>query len=83
MTSDVFRPILEAVDGFVEVLDENGNHVLVETPEYSKQISLENRTKLLEEENALLKAQIQAQVDRGEFIEDCIAEMAMQVYSNV
>lgn len=31
-------------------------------------------------ENDLLRAQIQALSDRGEFIEDCIAEMAMQVY---
>lgn len=34
----------------------------------------------LTDENKLLKAQIQAQTDRSEFIEDCIAEMAMQVY---
>lgn len=34
----------------------------------------------LQEENDLLRAQIQALSDRGEFIEDCIAEMAMQVY---
>lgn len=31
-------------------------------------------------ENELLRAQVQAPSDRGEFIEDCIAEMAMQVY---
>lgn len=31
-------------------------------------------------ENELLRAQVQALSDRGEFIEDCIAEMAMQVY---
>ena len=34
----------------------------------------------LTEENRLLRAQIQAQSDRGDFLEDCIAEMAMQVY---
>lgn len=32
-------------------------------------------------ENALLKAQITAATERSDFIEDCIAEMAMQVYS--
>ena len=32
-------------------------------------------------ENKLLKAQIQAQTDRNDFIEDCIAEMAMQIYN--
>lgn len=35
----------------------------------------------LERENKLLKAQLQAQSDRADFIEDCIAEMAMQVYN--
>ena len=34
----------------------------------------------LEAENALLRAQVQALSDRGEFVEDVIAEMAMQVY---
>ena len=34
----------------------------------------------LEEENALLKAQVSALSGRGEFIEEVIAEMAMQVY---
>lgn len=36
----------------------------------------------LEAENKLLKAQIAAQSDRADFVEDCIAEMAMQVYDN-
>lgn len=31
-------------------------------------------------ENDLLRAQVQSLADRGKFIEDCIAEMAMQVY---
>jgi len=31
-------------------------------------------------DNELLKAQIQAISDRNDFIEDCIAEMAMEVY---
>lgn len=35
----------------------------------------------LMKENELLKAQIKAQSDRNDFMEDCIAEMAMQVYS--
>ena len=38
-------------------------------------------TKELAEENKRLKAQIAANVDRQEFLEDCIAEMASQVYS--
>lgn len=31
-------------------------------------------------ETELLKAQLKAVVERNEFIEDCIAEMAMQIY---
>ena len=38
-------------------------------------------TKELAEENKRLKAQIAANADRQEFLEDCIAEMASQVYS--
>jgi len=34
----------------------------------------------LESQNTLLTAQIQALEARGEFLEDCLAEMAMQVY---
>ena len=37
----------------------------------------------LQQENKLLKAQIQAQTERSDFIEDCIAEMATQVYGGV
>lgn len=35
----------------------------------------------LEQENKLLKAQLNAVTERSDFIEDCIAEMAMQVYA--
>lgn len=35
----------------------------------------------LKQENKLLKAQLQAQTDRSDFIEDCIAEMAGVVYN--
>lgn len=35
----------------------------------------------LEAENKLLRAQLQAATDRQDFIEDCIAEMAMVVYA--
>lgn len=34
-------------------------------------------------ENKLLRAQLQAQSDRSDFIEDCIAEMAMAAYGEV
>ncbi len=39
--------------------------------------------KTLQQENKLLKAQLQAQTERSDFIEDCIAEMATQVYGGV
>ena len=35
----------------------------------------------LKQENKLLKAQLNAATDRADFVEDCIAEMAMQVYA--
>lgn len=35
-----------------------------------------------EQENKLLKAQVSAATARSDFIEDCIAEMAVQVYSD-
>ena len=37
----------------------------------------------LRAENTLLRAQVQALSDRGEFMEDCIAEMATKVYGGV
>lgn len=52
--------------------------------------TMEDRIKQLKEENVelkgenkLLKAQLQTSVDRSDFIEDCIAEMATVVYRGV
>lgn len=44
---------------------------------------LEQQNSELTSENTLLKAQIQAQSDRSDFVEDCIAEMATVVYGGV
>jgi cell division protein FtsB len=44
---------------------------------------LEQKNSELAAENNLLKAQIKAQSDRSDFVEDCIAEMATQVYGGV
>lgn len=52
----------------------NKDHPDVE-PE--KPITIED----LKKENKLLKAQIQAQTERSDFIEDCIAEMAGVIYN--
>lgn len=46
---------------------------------YKVGITLED----VQEENRLLKAQLQAQAERSDFIEDCIAEMATMVYGGV
>ena len=40
----------------------------------------EQRAAALDKENVRLKAQVQALSDRGEFMEDCLAEMAAVVY---
>ena len=42
--------------------------------------STEERLAIVEGENKLLRAQLQAQTDRSDFIEECIAEMATMVY---
>lgn len=41
----------------------------------------EERVAALESENAMLKAQVNAQSDQMDFYEDCIAEMAAVVYA--
>lgn len=73
----ISKKLLPNREGYMEVEDENGNRIYVETKERKEQIKIEE----LEQENKLLKAQIKAQSDREEFIEDCIAEIAMIVYS--
>lgn len=62
-------------------------------PIKSRKVSQEETNQLLEEankkililteENNLLRARLQASVDRSDFIEDCIAEMATVVYGGV
>lgn len=44
-------------------------------------VEQEDDAAALRAENKLLKAQLQAQTDRADFIEDCIAEMAGVVYA--
>lgn len=41
----------------------------------------DERVAALESENAMLKAQVNAQSDQMDFYEDCIAEMATVVYA--
>ena len=46
-------------------------------------LTFKEEAEALKEENKFLKAQLKAQGDRSDFIEDCIAEMATVVYSGV
>ena len=48
------------------------------TPE---QAQADRKIEALEREKALLAAQVQALCERGEFLEDCLAEMAAEVYA--
>lgn len=52
-----------------------------EMPDVVPEPSAEERLTVLEEENELLKAQINAQSEQMDFYEDCIAEMAAVVYA--
>jgi len=49
------------------------------TPEPESKPTVEE----LANENKLLKAQLQAQTERSDFMEDCVAEMAEKVYATV
>lgn len=56
------------------------------TFDYINKCIIENNVEIIEipnayQENKLLKAQVQAQTERSDFIEDCIAEMAGVVYN--
>lgn len=92
----VNKPIeLHADDGFLMRIDNPENYLrqkftdgvltLTNTPESEPieeepvpepTVSIED----LQKDNKLLKAQLQAQTDRTDFLEDCIAEMASVVY---
>lgn len=61
-------------EGYVEV-EVNGIR------QYQKvETEADKKLEALKQENELLKAQLQASTERSDFIEDCIAEMAMTVY---
>ena len=71
----IFNPTLSPKKGYVEV-EKNGERV------YKKiQNKLEEETKLLKEENELLKTQIKALSDNQTFLEDCLIEVGQVVYA--
>lgn len=80
----VTTPILPPKKGYVEV-EVNGVRLYknIETGELLGNETPKLSLKDLQNENKLLKAQLQAQTERSDFIEDCIAEMATQVYGGV
>ena len=64
-------------EDFVKELCLNNNYTYekIEVPEKKSDVEQ------LQQENKLLKAQLKAQTERSDFIEDCIAEMAGVVYN--
>lgn len=68
-------------DGSIPKFDHKGNLYFAPPIISVEEDPKEDPIKKLEQENKLLKAQIQAQADRAEFLEDCLAELISVVYS--
>ena len=87
---DLIDSCFESPEGnfFTPTFDEEGNIVLTGEEVYQKWLESQTNPydpipslQSLEYEDKILKSQLNASVDRQEFIEDCIAEMAMQIYN--
>ena len=85
--AETLRYILRQDNG-VAVIATQENYNAVYSPATDKTYSIgeffveeEDEAAALRAENKLLKAQVQAQTERSDFIEDCIAEMAGVVYA--
>ena len=72
----IINPILPPKSGYVEDIDNDGNHYYRKLPN-----EVEDRVATLESVNDLLKQQVKAASDQNDFLEDCIAEMAEIVYA--
>lgn len=72
----IINPILPPKSGYVEDIDNEGNHYYRKLPN-----EVGDRVMTLESDNNLLKQQLKAASDQNEFLEDCIAEMAEIVYA--
>ena len=66
------------VDG--KVVERTAEEIVADKAKLPKPVIPKTNAEL-EQENKLLKAQLNAATERSDFIEDCIAEMAMQVYA--
>ena len=71
-------PRYKLVDG--KVVERTAEEIEADKSKLPKPIIPKTNAEL-EQENKLLKAQLNAATERSDFIEDCIAEMAMQVYA--
>ena len=72
----IINPILPPKSGYVEDIDNDGNHYYRKLPN-----EVEDRVTTLESDNTLLKQQLKAASDQNDFLEDCVAEMAQIVYA--
>lgn len=71
-------PRYKLVDG--KVVERTAEEIEADKAKLPKPVTPKTNAEL-EQENKLLKAQLNAATERSDFIEDCIAEMAMQVYA--
>lgn len=85
--AETLRYILRQDNG-VAVIATQESHNAVYSPTTDKTYPIgeffveeEDEVATLRAENKLLRAQVQAQTERSDFIEDCIAEMAGVVYA--
>ena len=72
----IINPILPPKSGYVEDIDNDGNHYYRKLPN-----EVEDRVTTLESDNTLLKQQLKAASDQNDFLEDFVAEMAQIVYA--
>lgn len=84
---EVALEVLNLPEGDGPLYLDPSNHLYRKSPGLSPNDPFPDKTgeyiEQLQGENKLLKAQLQAQTERSDFIEDCIAEMATQVYGGV
>lgn len=75
--------IIVADEDFIHLMDLRPIYAGVQIGEqYDPFLATNKRINSLEAENKILKAQLQAQGESHDFLEDCITEMAQIVYSD-
>ena len=78
--SEIVNTIV-ADDAFIKEYCSTMRYTYKEINSTSATNTNESLVEQLQQENKLFKAQLQAQTERSDFIEDCIAEMAGVVYN--